>query len=122
MPARKQAFCSQERSMQSTSDSARVYKAVPQLARLREQVLLGDVWKQPELSYRDRILVTCSVLAAGGKLDELKVWMTRAVENGITLDDIRGLIVQVTFYAGWPAGLCAGKASLHLFEAAEKSA
>jgi 4-carboxymuconolactone decarboxylase len=105
--------------MKSTVESARVYKAVPQLARIREQVLLGDVWKQPEMSFRDRILVTCSVLAATGKLDELKVWMSRGVENGITLDELRGLVVQVTFYAGWPAGLCAGKAALHLFEAEE---
>jgi 4-carboxymuconolactone decarboxylase len=104
----------------STTDSARVYKAVPQLARIREQVLLGDVWKQPEMSYRDRILVTCSVLAATGKLDELKVWMKRGVDNGITLDELRGLVVQVTFYAGWPAGLTAGKAALDLFEAEKK--
>jgi 4-carboxymuconolactone decarboxylase len=103
--------------LKASSDSARVYENVPQLARLREQVLLGDVWKQPELAYRDRVLVTCSVLAAGGKLDELKVWMRRGVENGITLDELRGLIVQVAFYAGWPSGLCAGKAALELFEA-----
>jgi len=99
------------------AESARVYKNVPQLARLREEVLLGDVWKQPELAYRDRILVTCSILAAGGKLDELRHWMRRAVEHGISLDELRGFIVQVTFYAGWPAGLCAGKAALALFEA-----
>lgn len=105
--------------MKSTSESARIYKAVPQLARIREQVLLGDVWKQPEMSFRDRILVTCSVLAATGKLDELKVWMARGVEHGITLDELRGLVVQVTFYAGWPAGLCAGTAALDLFEGAE---
>ena len=104
----------------SSSVSARVYKNVPQLARIREQVLLGDVWKQPEMSYRDRILVTLSVLAATGKIDELKVWMTRGVENGITLDELRGLIMQVTFYAGWPAGLGAGKAALDLFEAEAK--
>ena len=55
--------------------------------------------------------------AAMGKLDELKVWMARGVDNGITLDELRGLVVQVTFYAGWPAGLCAGKAALDLFEA-----
>lgn len=102
--------------MKSTTDSARVYKAVPQLGRIREQVLLSDVWKQPELSYRDRILVTCSVLAARGNFDELKVWMGRGVENGITLDELRGLVVQVTFYAGWPAGLGAGKAALDLLE------
>lgn len=109
-------------TLNSTSESARVYKAVPQLARIREQVLLGDVWKQPEMAYRDRILVTCGVLAATGKLDELKVWMSRAVENGITHDELRGLVVQVTFYAGWPAGLCAGKAALPLIEGDSESA
>jgi 4-carboxymuconolactone decarboxylase len=108
--------------MQSTSESSRIYKAVPQLARIREQVLLGDVWKQPEMSFRDRILVTCGVLAATGKLDELKVWMARGIENGITTDELRGLIVQVTFYAGWPAGLTAGRAALPLFDAESERA
>jgi 4-carboxymuconolactone decarboxylase len=99
------------------SESARVYDNVPQFRRLREDVLLGDVWKQPELARRDRIFVTCSILAAGGKLDELKYWMRRGVEAGITLDELRGFIVHVALYAGWPAGLCAGKAALELFEA-----
>ena len=99
------------------SDPERVYANVPQLSRIRQQVLYDDVWKQPELSYRDRILVTLGVLAAGAKLEEMKVWMARGVEAGITLDELRGLVVQVTFYAGWPAGLCAGKAALDLFEA-----
>ena len=106
--------------LKPNSEGARIYKAVPQLARIREQVLLGDVWKQPELAYRDRILVTCAVLAATGKLEELKTWMARGVDNGITLDELRGLVVQVTFYAGWPAGLLAGRAALDLFEAEEK--
>ncbi len=101
-------------------DSTRVYAAVPQPARIRRDVLLGDVWQQPELASRDRILVTCGVLAATGKLDELKGWMRRGVENGLTLADLRGLVVQVTFYAGWPAGLCAGKAALELLEAEPK--
>jgi 4-carboxymuconolactone decarboxylase len=102
--------------MKPVSESARVYDVVPQLKRLREQVLLADVWKQPEMSLRDRSLVTCSVLAALGKHDELTVHMRRAVDNGVTLDELRGLIVQVTFYAGWPAGLGAGKAALPLLE------
>ena len=105
----------------ATTDSARVYKNVPQLARIRENVLLGDVWKQPEMAYRDRVLVTLGVLAAGGKVDEMRVWMRRGVEEaGLTLDDLRGLVVQVTFYAGWPSGLAAGKAALELFEAEAK--
>ena len=103
-------------TFKATGDSVGIYKHVPQLARIRTDVLLGDVCKQPEMAYRDRILVTLGVLAAGGKLEEMKTWMARGVDAGITLDELRGLIVQVTFYAGWPAGLCAGKAALELFE------
>lgn len=102
----------------SMGSNAGVYHHVPQLARIRKDVLLGDVWQQPEMSFRDRILVTLGVLAAGGKVDEMKNWMRRGVEEaGITLDELRGLVVQVTFYAGWPAGLAAGKAALELFDA-----
>lgn len=95
----------------------RIYDAVPQLSRLRHDVLLGDVWQQPELARRDRILVSCSVLAALGKQDELSHWMQRAIEEGISRDELRGLIVHVAFYAGWPAALCAGKAGIDILEA-----
>jgi 4-carboxymuconolactone decarboxylase len=44
------------------------------------------------------------------------VWMRRGVEAGITVNELRGLVTQVTFYAGWPAGLAAGKAALALFD------
>jgi 4-carboxymuconolactone decarboxylase len=107
-------------TLKPPAEGARIYDAIPQLKRIRNEVLLGDVWKQPELSYRDRILVTCAVLAAMGKIDELTIWMARGVENGITLDELRGLTVQVAFYAGWPAAMCAGKAGLPLFEAEKK--
>jgi 4-carboxymuconolactone decarboxylase len=95
-----------------------VYAAIPQLGRLREQVLWGDVWKQPELSQRDRSLVTCSILAALGKTDELSFHMQLALDNGVTSDELRGLVVQVAFYAGWPCALGAGKAGLSVFESA----
>ena len=105
----------------ATGDSVRIYEHVPQLARIRKDVLLGDVWKQPEMAFRDRVLVTLGVLAAGGKVEEMKAWMARGLEAGLTLDDLRGLVVQVTFYAGWPAGLAAGRAALEYFEADSKA-
>lgn len=107
---------SKSNAERASEEGHRVYRAVPQLGRLRDDVLVGDVWKQPELSLRDRSLVTCSVLAALGKLDEMQVHMARAVANGVTRDDLRGLIVQVAFYAGWPAAITAGKAALALLE------
>jgi 4-carboxymuconolactone decarboxylase len=99
----------------------RIYEAVPQLSRLREQVLLGDVWQQPELARRDRILVTCGVLAALGKQEELAYWMSQAIEAGLSCDELRGIIVHVAFYAGWPAALCAGRAAIDLLESGDKS-
>jgi 4-carboxymuconolactone decarboxylase len=98
------------------SEGLRVYKAVPQLGRLRDEVLFGDVWKQPEMSPRDRSIVTCAVLAALGRSDELHVHVRRAVDNGVTKDELRGMAVQIAFYAGWPAGIAVGKAALPILE------
>jgi 4-carboxymuconolactone decarboxylase len=100
----------------SGSSNSSIYTVIPQLGRLREEVLYGDVWKQPELNQRDRSIVTCSVLAALGKTDELKHHMALAIKNGVTVDELRGLVVQVGFYAGWPCAVNAGKAGLHIFE------
>lgn len=91
------------------------YAAVPALGRLRDDVLFGDVWQQPELSPRDRSLVTCAVLAARGRGAELAVHMQRAVQNGVTPDELRGMVVQVAFYAGWPYGVGAAQAGMPVF-------
>jgi alkylhydroperoxidase/carboxymuconolactone decarboxylase family protein YurZ len=64
--------------LEPPAEGARIYEAVPQLKRIRNEVLLGDVWKQPELSYRDRVLVTCSVLAATE--ESIRRAITRAAE------------------------------------------
>lgn len=96
--------------------AARVYELVPELGRLRDEVLFGDVWEHPDLNKRDRSLVTCAVLAALNRPDELEVHLRRARDNGLTIDEIKGLIVHVAFYAGWPAGVGAGKAALEILE------
>lgn len=91
---------------------AQVYRAVPHLEELRQNVLLGDIWKRPELSDGERSLVTCAILASLSRNDELRAHVKRAVDNGITKNQLRGLVVQVAFYAGWPAGLAVGRAAL----------
>lgn len=93
------------------------YAAVPQFARLRRDLLYGDVWQQPELTPRDRSLVTCAILGALGKQEELEFHMGKALENGVTADELRGLVVQLAIYAGWPCGVAAAKAGLPVFEA-----
>ena len=91
------------------------YEMVPQLGKLRDEVLFGDVWEQPELTKRDRRLVTISVLTALYRTDELKGHMQRALDNGVTKDEIRGMITHLAFYAGWPCAVNAGRIAVEVF-------
>ena len=93
-----------------------VSELVPQLGKLRDDVLFGDVWEQAELSKRDRSLVTVAVLTALYRTEELRGHMKRALDNGVTQDEIRGLIVHLAFYAGWPTAVNAGRIALEVFE------
>jgi 4-carboxymuconolactone decarboxylase len=79
----------------------------PKLAELTDDVLFEDVWNRPELSARDRSLITVAVLTAGGNTDQLAFHLGRAVENGVTQDQLIEAITHVTLYAGWPRGMAA---------------
>jgi len=79
----------------------------PKLAELTDDVLFADVWNRPELSARDRSLVTVAVLTAGGHTDQLRFHLGRAVENGVGQDELVEAITHVTLYAGWPNGMAA---------------
>ena len=92
------------------------YELVPELGRLRDEVLFGDVWEQAELSKRDRSLITVAVLTALYRTDELKGHMQRALDNGVTEDELKGLITHLAFYAGWPTAVNAGRVALEVFK------
>ena len=79
----------------------------PKLAELTDDVLFEDVWNRPELPARDRSLITVAVLTAGGNTDQLGFHLGRALENGVTQDELIEAITHVTLYAGWPKGMSA---------------
>lgn len=58
----------------------------PKLAELTDGVLFGDVWERPQLSKRDRSLITCAALVATGKTEQMAFHFPRAIENGVTKD------------------------------------
>ncbi len=66
--------------------------------------LFGQLWARPGLSLRDRALVTISVLLAvdadRGSMNHLRY----ARNLGITEEQMREIIIQVGYYAGWPKG------------------
>jgi 4-carboxymuconolactone decarboxylase len=82
-------------------------RIAPGLAALTDEVLFGDVWKRPELSPRDRSLVTLSVLIATGKPAQLAGHLGRALDNGVQPIETSGLLAHLAIYCGWPAAVSA---------------
>jgi 4-carboxymuconolactone decarboxylase len=79
----------------------------PKLAQLTDSVLFGDVWARPGLSQRDRSLVTVSALIAMNRPDQLRSHLARALDNGVTRDELIEAITHLAFYAGWPSATTA---------------
>jgi 4-carboxymuconolactone decarboxylase len=79
----------------------------PKLSELTKQVLFGDVWERPGLSKRDRSLITVSTLVALNRTEQLRVHLKRALENGVTKDELIELITHLAFYSGWPTAMSA---------------
>ena len=79
----------------------------PKLAELTDNVLYGDVWERPELSKRDRSLVTVAALIALNRPDQLRSHLARARENGVTQEELIETITHLAFYAGWPNAVTA---------------
>lgn len=82
-------------------------KIAPGLATLTDEVLFGDVWRRPELSPRDRSLVTISVLIATGKPAQLAGHLSRALDNGVQPSEASGLLAHLAIYCGWPSAVSA---------------
>lgn len=91
-----------------------VYDFIPKLGKLRDEVLFGDVWEGEELSKRDRSLITVAVLTALYRTEELHGHIKRALDNGVTEEEIKGLITHIAFYAGWPTAVNAGRVALEV--------
>jgi 4-carboxymuconolactone decarboxylase len=73
----------------------------PKFVRLTNQMVFDDLWRRPDLSVRDRSLVTIVALAAVGDDDQLDGYLRRGVESGLTRDQIVEAVTHLGFYAGW---------------------
>jgi 4-carboxymuconolactone decarboxylase len=87
----------------------------PKLAELTDNVLFGDVWARPQLSRRDRSLVTVSALVAMNRPDQLRSHLALARENGVTEEELVETITHLAFYAGWPNAMSAASVAKEVF-------
>ena len=102
------------------STVAQVRDVFPKLGELSDQVLFGDVWERKGLSKRDRSLVTVAALVAGYRTNELPYHLERALDNGVSRDEIREIFMQVSIYAGIPAGVDSFRIAREVFAELDK--
>jgi 4-carboxymuconolactone decarboxylase len=88
----------------------------PALAEITDKVLFGHVWRRPGLSPRDRSLITVASLVALYRTNELPFHLKRALDNGVTRDEIIELITHLAFYSGWPTANTALGIARRVFE------
>ena len=74
----------------------------PALEKYTQKLLLGDVWKRPGLSARDRSIVTLAALIARNQTIELPFYLNLALDNGVKPVEISEIITHLAFYSGWP--------------------
>lgn len=87
----------------------------PKLVDLTDDVLFGDVWERPELSKRDRSLITCAALIATGKTEQMDFHFPNAIKNGVTQEELVEMITHLAFYVGWPSAMSAVNRAKALF-------
>jgi len=93
-----------------------MHEGAPKLAELSANVLFGDVWERPGLSKRDRSLITVASLIALYRTDQLRGHIRRALDNGVTKEEISEVITHMAFYGGWPTAANAVQVAKQVFE------
>lgn len=73
------------------------------------EIAWGSIWTRPGLDLRTRSVITLSVLIALGRTSEIPGHLRGALNNGLTPDEIRELLLHVGCYAGFPTGLEASR-------------
>ena len=95
-------------------------ETAPKLAELTDQVLYNDIWERPELSKRERSLITVSALIALNRPDQLRSHMSLALKNGVTQSELSEAITHLAFYTGWPSAVTAVGIAKDVFKADQK--
>jgi 4-carboxymuconolactone decarboxylase len=108
-------------AQKSTAARQAFGQIAPKFAEITDDVLFGDVWARPELSPRDRSVITVTTLIALYRINEMPYHMKKALENGLRREELIEMITHVAFYAGWPTANTAVAIAKRVFEEVDKA-
>jgi 4-carboxymuconolactone decarboxylase len=115
MPLNEQAEANRAAAVQRL-----IGTAAPGLDQYTTDPLFRDVWLRPDLSPRNRSLVTITSLMANGQVAQLAGHLNRALDNGLTQEQAGEVVTQIAFYAGWPNAFSAGPVVAEVFKSRSK--
>jgi len=92
-----------------------VRMVAPALERYTQGPLLGDLWKRPDLSPRDRSIVTVAALIACHQTIEMPYYFNLGLDNGVKPSELSEIITHLAFYAGWGNAMSAVAVAKELF-------
>jgi alkylhydroperoxidase/carboxymuconolactone decarboxylase family protein YurZ len=87
--------------------SDRVHSVAPALGRYTQERLFGEVWNRPDLSTRDRSLITIAALIARGQAASLTYYADRALDDGVKPREIAETVTHLAYYSGWENAMAA---------------
>jgi 4-carboxymuconolactone decarboxylase len=87
--------------LMSTALADDMRSVAPALEKYTQDRLLGEVWKRPQLSARDRSIVTLAALIARQQTIEMPFYLNLALDNGVKPREVSEMMTHLAFYAGW---------------------
>ncbi len=94
-----------------SSSKHKIRSVAPKLFDLIEGTVYGDLWVRPNLSRRDRSLITLAALIAMRQSGQMRSHFEKAIDHGVTADEIGEMITHLSIYAGFPAAITAALAA-----------
>jgi len=86
------------------------------------QYCWGDLWNRPGLTLQERSLINLSMITALNRSTEFKAHVRGAINNGVSRDQIKEVLMQSAFYCGGPAALEAFRNAGEVFAAMDAEA
>ena len=84
-----------------------IHMVSPALEKYTQSAISDDLWKRPELSARDRGIVTVAALIARNQTIGMLHYFNLALDHGVKPGELSEIITHLAFYSGWPNALAA---------------
>ena len=89
--------------IKQTAGSDSLGDFAPNFAHYNDDILFGENWNDDSIDLKTRCIITVTSLITIGITDNsLKYHMQNAKNNGVTKDEMAGIITHISFYVGWP--------------------